>query len=814
MSTTVLQQRGMDAAFMVVLGTITLAGLDRTYDGPRYLVVGVIGLCIGAIVGVLTERLRASTSAAIGVVVYLLTCGPVVLPETTIAAVLPSAQTLAGITDGTVNGWRDMLTTQPPLPTVSGPLLVPPFLLGLAAGLAGVLVARLRLALAPLVPVLSLVALVILFGTELSKPPTLFACLFVALTLLWGTLRHHRRIGPTRTEGSALRRLATPTVLLVVASLSVAAFDSVVSPVSAEDRYVLRDHVLPPFDPSAYPSPLSGFRQYEKRLRDDVLFTVSGLPAGARLRLATMDSYDGVVWNVVNGNGGPADGSGVFDRVGSRIPTDSNGQSAHLQITIGAYSDIWMPTAGALRKVTFEGDRADGLTESFRYNTRTSIGVIPTGLGTGDSYSMDVVIPAEPSAQDLAGLSFGSVTLPDLTGVPDEVAAVASDWAGGGSVTSTHLQTIVDALKHGAFSDGDQQSGVASPPGHGANRIRGFLNAPELVGDAEQYSATLGLMARALGVPARVVLGAIPPAKDFDGKVTGAMVSAWVEVYFAGAGWVPFFPTPDVNSKPKKVTVKPDQNVEGQVLDPPVVQAQPPRPLPPPQAEEPNENVNCLLGWLCFNGLPKWAQWTIKYVAPPVLAITALLFAIVMAKAVRRRRRRRRGTPVARVCGAWQEFVDRLRDQGVRCSAYDTRLDIAARLGGTTAQRLAVLADAAVFGPGDPSMQYARDVWATLPRAVHEVNVGRSRWLRFLAAINPNSLRPDARTIAMLAAAARRRTTRRSPPRLAAQAASPQPRAGHHTLAPRQCAGAPACGCVKVCRAPRRHRPHGPSGAG
>jgi len=49
-----------------------------------------------------------------------------------------------------------------------------------------------------------------------------------------------------------------------------------------------------------------------------------------------------------------------------------------------------------------------------------------------------------------------------------------------------------------------------------------------------------------------------------------------------------------------------------------------------------------------------------------------------------------------------QELVDRLRDHGYPSTPYDTRRDIAARIGGDATDRLSRLADAAVFGPGDP----------------------------------------------------------------------------------------------------------------
>jgi hypothetical protein len=74
---------------------------------------------------------------------------------------------------------------------------------------------------------------------------------------------------------------------------------------------------------------------------------------------------------------------------------------------------------------------------------------------------------------------------------------------------------------------------VLSTPGHGLGRLATFLEGgviwigTDIVGDDEQYAATMALMADSIGVPGRVVLGAQVPA---GGVVTGADVHAWVEV--------------------------------------------------------------------------------------------------------------------------------------------------------------------------------------------------------------------------------------------------------------------------------------------
>lgn len=68
-------------------------------------------------------------------------------------------------------------------------------------------------------------------------------------------------------------------------------------------------------------------------------------------------------------------------------------------------------------------------------------------------------------------------------------------------------------------------------------------------GWCEQIASSLVVLARSVGIPARLVTGFVPEERDL---VTGTFVvrardaHAWAEVWFAGVGWVPFDPTADV----------------------------------------------------------------------------------------------------------------------------------------------------------------------------------------------------------------------------------------------------------------------------
>jgi transglutaminase-like putative cysteine protease len=65
-------------------------------------------------------------------------------------------------------------------------------------------------------------------------------------------------------------------------------------------------------------------------------------------------------------------------------------------------------------------------------------------------------------------------------------------------------------------------------------------------GYCQQYAAAMGVMLRAAGVPARLVLGYMHPAPNRIGNfsITTFDAHAWVEAYFPGIGWIPFDPTP------------------------------------------------------------------------------------------------------------------------------------------------------------------------------------------------------------------------------------------------------------------------------
>jgi transglutaminase-like putative cysteine protease len=732
-----------DVAFLAVTTIVALVGLGTVYSGFTYLAVGLAGLVLGMALALLSARLAlpAVTTTGAALIGFVVFAGPIALRHTTIGGVVPTSATLSGLYEGGVQGWRELLTTLPPVPA-AGPFLVVPYLCGFVSGLVGLLLARRTgTAAVPGIAPTAVLTASILLGTRVPAALLLQGCLFIVATLAWAALRQ-QRLHPVEMVGeSGQSRLRGAGTMLAVAA--VVTVGAAYVPVTLSDRYVLRDHVSPPFDPSAYPSPLSSFRRYEVLQKDSVLFSATGVPAGARIRLAVMDDYDGVVWSVAGGRSSTT-ASGVFERVGEQIPSRDTGTTAHVSITVSALDGIWLPTVGATTEIQFAGPHRDALASSFRYNRSTDVGVVPNRLSTGDTYTMDVIVPPVPPNDALTNLPTDDVTEPDLTGVPDQVRVAAVDWSGSAGTPAARLDAFVAKLKAGAWSDGTKRRSLA---GHGAARLSQFLAADQLVGDSEQYAATLGLLARTLNIPARVVLGVVPPAGWTGGDVKGSMVSAWVEVHFAGVGWVPFDPTPPVTNVPKDDKPKPNPNGDAQLVVPPTVDLQPPAQLPPPDRDhQPGADgpINPPTWWMRL----LFALGT--YVGIP-LGVVALLLGVVIVLKGLRRRRRRRGAAAAQVAGGWSELLDRLRDLGVVLPVTRTRREAATALdevapelltvkARTDAQVLATRANAMIFGPGDPSPEQASAYWDDIGACAKAFGAGRSRWRRLRAVVNPASL--------------------------------------------------------------------------
>jgi len=301
-------------------------------------------------------------------------------------------------------------------------------------------------------------------------------------------------------------------ISLVVMGAVVVASGALVGPLLAQHpRVVLRDALVPPFDPQDHPSPLSGFRQFVKDWDETDLMTVRGLPAGAPVRLATLDAFDGVVWNVAGAEA--AQGSGEFRRVGQTIATSVRGEQATVDFEVLDLPLVWLPTVGYAERFTFDGPEAVDLTDDLRYNDATGTAVLTSRVPAGTRWTADVVVPAVPDDAEIGAATAGAVSLPEPRDVPDAVSLFAGQIAGSATSPMFIARSLEAGLAdRGWFSHGLTGSGdYPSLSGHGADRLTTLLGGDLMVGDGEQYASAMALMAREMGLPARVASPDIAP---------------------------------------------------------------------------------------------------------------------------------------------------------------------------------------------------------------------------------------------------------------------------------------------------------------
>ncbi|MFB2583573.1 transglutaminase domain-containing protein [Herbiconiux liukaitaii] len=609
-------------------------------------------------------------------------------------------------------------------------------------------------------------------------------------------------------------------------------------------RAVLRDAVEQPFDAREQSSPFSAYRAYVSAPADSaVMLTIEGAQPGERLVVARMDDYDGVVFTVgsttadslfrrvperlgTTRGGAASAGSATADTLPAAAaaaseadagagagagaasasdtatssgadnpsaaasdavaasaggPRSAGASERTLEVTVGAYSGLWVPTAGEPAAIRFDGPHAEPLQNSLFYSEGLATAADLETLTEGDTYSLDVrgsLTPSSPS--DAAAATPGAAVRVQTDEVPDAVAVRLAEWAPESRSPGERLAGIVAGLRSGYLSS-SREGEVFSRSGHGSDRLQELLTASPMVGDAEQYAAAAALLAEAAGFPSRVALGFTVPADpsapagastdaqstdaqstaagdettpagsdtspagsdpsaaaDTPIAVRGSDATAWVEVLTAEAGWVALDVTPDPGPVPdaaeedSSTAVRPpdvvppaDDDAEETTATAPLTQDDAD---PPPADPLPAQLLQIAL--------------TVGIVLAVIAVALAPFLLVLAAKSRRRRRRRTLGGVRGRAAGSWAELVDAARDAEVATPRSATRRETARALGGGGATALAVRVDGALYGPGEPAPSELDALWAASDAERRRLLAGRGRLARLRARLSTRSLRP------------------------------------------------------------------------
>lgn len=742
----------VDVALLWILIGVAAAAFWPVYRDLWYFVVVGGAMVAGTAVALLGARFRWPSFVVllVAVGVFVVIGVPLAVPGRAIGGFLPSWEGILDLLSGVSYGWKQLLTITLPVGDYQA-LLVPAFLLLLAATLLSVTIAaRARYPELAVIPPIAAFLIAIAFGPDEVPWPVPLALGMLAgslVFLVWHRWRRRRAAiralaratpdadgRPLETAGGAalgVRTVIAGGLILVIASAASIGATAVV-PVTGE-RDVLRTAVEQPFDPRDYPSPLAGFRRYLRDDRvDEVMLTISGLPDGSRLRVATLDSYDGVVYAV--GSAAVDSSSGTFVRIPQSVDQgDVTGEPVSFVVEVVGLSGVWVPSMGAFESITFTGPRSASLTNAFYYNAVTGTAAVLGGLDAGDGYRIDAVVPDQPATAELDDLSPGDADVPRLGAIPEELSLYLEERVRTLTSPGERLVAMLDALQtDGYISHGLDDADPPSRSGHGVDRIAELVTESRMIGDAEQYAVAAALMARQLGFPARVVFGFVPQ----DGVVRGEDVTAWIEVDTAQYGWVALDPVPEDRPIPEE---EPEE--ENQVARPPSIVPPPPdRPDPqadqtaPDDAQEDPDQLDPLLAALL-------AAAGVVGVGLLIIAVLLAPFALIVAAKTRRRRLRRSAPDtVQRISGGWDEFADSVLDHGYAAPPAATRSELAAVAGGLPSRVLAAVADRAVFAPEQANPADAERVWDAVAELRAALDLGLTRWQRVRALISLRSL--------------------------------------------------------------------------
>jgi transglutaminase-like putative cysteine protease len=733
------------AELVVALIATVLALLPlRQFYGSYEWIAPVAGaVALGMALGVVARRWAGWLVIVAGAVLLAGYTMYVSYPTRTFYG-LPSLDSVRALGTGLSSGWAKMLTVALPADVV-GDLLATPVAVAFVGGLVlALLTVRTRWVTPLAVPPVLLFLGGLLFtasrpGSFLLQAAVVLPGVLVLLLLRGNQIATAGQTSAAESAGtdgavatgldraarrwhSTLGRIAFGLpVIAVVGVLGVLGANYL--PIAAgSHRADPRDLRKQEFRLSATLTPLVNVKPQLEGTKSQ-LFTVTVTQHGdpvntGRLRVATLDQYDGSFWTQ----------SRDFLISGSTLPEGPKLYPAtrvHLDVHIDRLPQAFLPEIG--RPVQVHGaDLAFDPANGALVSTRPTV--------TDYSYTLDAdVVPQQNITQANVPTDMQQYT--QLSDPPDWLTKLAADITKGYTTPYNQLVALESRLKLYGYS-------LDAAPGESYGALRRVLEgAPEeQVGYAEQFASAFAALARAKGYPTRVAVGYLLKAENRSGdtyKVYTSDAHAWPEVFLVGFGWVQFEPTnthnPATNTPPR------DQSA-------PII---PQKPSQQEKPTQPQQDDKAAAGTETGPGGFVSSRTAILVGAIAIGVPLLLIALVILLKANRRRRRRHRGGPADQVVAAWLEVVDRLRERGHPVADSTTPVEVAADARGGPAAaannamwELANTTTAAVCAPIPPDPQAADRAWELENEIRRAIGAATPLWVRVRALIDPRPLLP------------------------------------------------------------------------
>lgn len=699
-------------ALVTALGVLLALGAGGAFDAtqwPLFTPIALVGIAALLAAGqhIVVRAAAAVMAIAMGGTVTVLLAGG----------------SFADALTAVVSGPRQLITTEWPSPAVPSVIGVVAFLLAIVTAIAAELAGRARLHLAPLAPMAIGWAAVLAIGAPVRPAPWVIVAVGL-ISLLLGLLRH------AAANNTRIRQYVRADRTVVVTAVSIIVVASgTASAVAWADRAdprrteaaELNAPVIDPIEETvALREAEPSFSLFE--ITDESRLVGQSLPA--RWRLAALDTYDGQRW-VPRLTLRPIGGRlGIPTTVDLDRPPPVSYRLRYLSDDIDLLPFPGPPLSASI-DVETDVDRV-----AVRALTRPEIDEVIT---------LDSEVALTSRSAIGTDVAFGQV---------DELALgfteLAERLAGDDAVDVVEMLRRIETEMH------DDWLLDAEAPGGGQQLalIERFVDVTRR-GTREQFVTAFVLLARSLGVEARVATGFIVPPGSISSplRLDSSMAAAWPEVRMADGGWVAFDPVP--------ATERPDDGEQ-----PPPPDAQTPAAAQPP-VEPPIDDADATDDELVdvVSSPDRWAGVRVVLVrvgAGLVVGVLPIVIAVAVVLGLKRSRRLRRlrlGDPALRIRGAWANATDSLVDAGLTIPASWTDDRIAehgAALAPTVPhemRRLAAVATKMTFGTTLAAGVLVDDAVFTsgaVDQAIREQMTRRERirWRLSLRSLRRNSRSP------------------------------------------------------------------------
>ncbi|QBI56324.1 DUF3488 and transglutaminase-like domain-containing protein [Streptomonospora litoralis] len=463
----------------------------------------------------------------------------------------PREHLLWGTVDAVAHSGARILTSSLPTAVAADTLALPASGVWLAAAASVLAVRGGHPLTALLCPLLALAGAAVLNGPEVRPayyPAALFALAAVvvlAAAVDSGAARGTDGAGGDSPDtGAAVRPIADgtggrrwaralPRALSLAGVLAlVAALTAYVGPLALYGTPFRpadpRAAVAPPERDTPAVSPLSYLAAWSAEPGQRLLRVTSEVPT--ELRWATLSDFDGVTWLPA---GRYRASSEVLPDLEHEVPP---GDPRLVTVDVEGLPGHWLPVAGVPHRVEGVAVAFEPSSATLRTRTGPVDGLQYTALGHAPEYKeADLKEAGKPDRQEFAPY----LALPE--GAPPEIERIAAAYGDG--TPYQRANWLAGHLR------GNYGFDPEAPGGHGYANLAKLLVPPHEQGGggtSGQFASAFALLARASGLPSRVVVGfgRGTPADGGGRLVRSGDAVAWGEVYLEGVGWAPFDVTP------------------------------------------------------------------------------------------------------------------------------------------------------------------------------------------------------------------------------------------------------------------------------